>query len=133
MGRYAAVVYWPAPHNWDTFQFCELYSMNIPLFYPRVEDLLLHTEWPQRLLHDMKDLPPESWQPPPEHWSQAHPFSPWWVGNGTLNSRYVQAGMYWARTLRYYTWPHVQIYQGLPHLFTLLETIDRVQVSQGMR
>ena len=35
---YLAVVYWPAPHSWNSMQFCELYSMSIPLFYPSAED-----------------------------------------------------------------------------------------------
>lgn len=130
LANFRAVLYWPGPHSWVTMQYREIYNMNIPILLPFKRDLLLHaSEWSEKLMNNLQHLPAENWQPRDKYWKLRHPYSPW--PPDPDSPEYVHVNMYWVHWFDFYM-PHVQQFQGIPHLLKIIGELQFAKISESM-
>ena len=129
------------PYSVMSYRLTELYALGIPLFIPSPKFYLHHYDPESKKFgigHDRTSTSEpyctlqynleSAMRPSLKSNFSSHPYSP--------NVDYdedVEAEMYWLQMADFYDWPHIQLYDSLQHLKSLLPTTDFRKVHRKMK
>ena len=129
------------PYSVMSYRLTELYALSIPLFIPSPKFYLNHFDPESQKFgigHDRTSTSEpyctvqrnlESvMRPSLKSNFSSHPYSP----NVDFDED-VEAEMYWLQMADFYDWPHVQLYDSLQHLKSLLPITDYQNIHRKMK